>query len=121
GPDALRMLYLSYWGFDGRPHLGGIVVNAAVTGPVVDVFAMLFREHFPIRRMEPVDAFGGRDPASMAADNTSGFNCRNAVAAGPPHWSAHAFGEAIDVNPVENPYIEGGRVQPPAGAGFVDR
>ena len=59
--------------------------------------------------------------ASMAADNTSGFNCRNAVAPGPPHWSAHAYGEAIDVNTVENPYVEGGVVQPAAGAAFLDR
>ena len=72
------------------------------------VFARLYDERFPIRRMEPVDAFGGSDPASMAADNTSAFNCRNAVAPGPPHWSAHAYGEAIDVNTVENPYVEGG-------------
>ena len=71
--------------------------------------------------MVPVDAFGGSDRASMAADNTSGFNCRYADASGPPRWSAHAYGEAIDVNPVENPYVEGGRVQPSAGAGFLDR
>lgn len=121
GPDALRLLHMSYWGFDDRPHLGTMVVNAAVTQPVLTVFATLFREHFPIRRMEPVDAFGGSDPASMAADNTSGFNCRYAVAPGPPQWSVHAYGEAIDVDPVENPYIEGGRVQPPAGGDFVDR
>ena len=67
--------------------------------------------------MEPVDAFGGSDPASMAADNTSAFNCRNAVAPGPPRWSAHAYGEAIDVNTVENPYVEGGDVQPDRGLG----
>ena len=57
----------------------------------------------------------------MAADNTSGFNCRNAVSTGPPRWSAHAYGRAIDVNPVENPYVLGGRVLPPAGARFLDR
>ena len=92
-----------------------MVVNSSVARAVLAVFATLFGEHFPIRRMEPVDAFGGSDPASMAADNTSGFNCRNAVAPGPPHWSVHAYGEAIDVNPVENPYLEGGQVQPPGG------
>ena len=40
----------------------------------------------------------------MAADNTSAFNCRYAVAPGPKRWSVHAYGEAIDVNTVENPY-----------------
>jgi hypothetical protein len=57
----------------------------------------------------------------MAADNTSAFNCRYAVAPGPKHWSVHAYGEAIDVNTVENPYLEGGRVLPPAGRAFTNR
>ena len=88
---------------------------------VVGVFSTLYADRFPIRQMQPEDAFGGHDPASMAADNTSGFNCRNAVATGPPHWSAHAYGTAIDVNPVENPYLEGGVVQPANGRDFFDR
>jgi hypothetical protein len=121
GPDDLRMLTLSYWGFDDRPHTGSLVVRATVAQAVVDVFRRLYDRRFPIRRMEPVDAYGGSDDASIAADNTAGFNCRNAVASGPPHWSAHAYGEAVDVNPVENPYLEGGQVLPPSGAAFVDR
>ena len=115
------MLHMSYWGFDGRAHAGTMVVNAAVATAVLTVFARLYAERFPIRRMVPEDAYGGSDPASMAADNTSGFNCRYAVAPGPPQWSAHAYGEAIDVNPVENPYLEGGKVQPAAGSAYVDR
>ncbi len=121
GPAQLRMLTMSYWGFDGRAHTGTMVVDAAVTAAVLHVFGTLFAEHFPIREMEPEDAYGGKDPLSMAADNTSGFNCRDAVAPGPPTWSVHAFGEAIDVNPVENPYLEGGQVQPSAGAPYLDR
>jgi hypothetical protein len=112
---------MSFWGFDGQPHVGTMVVNATVVQPVLEVFAHLYAERFAIRQMVPVDAFGGSDPASMDADNTSGFNCRNAVAPGPPRWSAHAYGEAIDVNPVENPYVEGGAVQPAAGSAFLDR
>ncbi|HEX3621287.1 MAG TPA: M15 family metallopeptidase [Acidimicrobiales bacterium] len=115
------MLSLSYWGFDDSPHTGSMVVRASVAQAVVDVFHRLYDDRFPIRRMEPVDAFGGSDDASIAADNTAGFNCRNAVASGPPQWSAHAYGEAIDVNPVENPYLEDGRVLPPAGAAYEDR
>ena len=121
GPDDLRLLTLSFWGFDDAPHIGSLVVRAPVAGAVVDVFHRLFDHRFPIRRMEPVDVFGGNDDASIAADNTAGFNCRNAVASGPPHWSAHAYGEAIDVNPVENPYLEGGQVLPPAGAPYANR
>jgi hypothetical protein len=57
----------------------------------------------------------------MAADNTSAFNCRAAVAPGPRRWSVHAYGKAIDVNPVENPYLSGGRILPPAGRAYLDR
>jgi hypothetical protein len=71
--------------------------------------------------MRPVSVYEGSDDRSAAADNTSAFNCRYAVAAGPKRWSAHAYGEAIDVNDVENPYLLGSRVIPPAGARFLDR
>jgi hypothetical protein len=120
-PAQLRLLRVGYWGFDDRPHVGVIVVGAAVAVSVVSVFRTLYDERFPIREMRLEDDFGGSDPKSMAADNTSGFNCRDAVASGPPKWSAHAYGTAIDVNPVENPYVEGGAVQPAAGARFADR
>ena len=120
-PADLRKLELSFWGFDNQAHTGALVVHAAEADKVIEVFKRLFERRFPIRRMEPIDVFGGSDDASIAADNTSGFNCRNAVASGPPTWSAHAFGRAIDVNPVENPYILDGEVLPPAGAPYVDR
>ncbi|MCU1488833.1 MAG: hypothetical protein JWM85_238 [Acidimicrobiaceae bacterium] len=121
GPSALRLLRLRYVGFDGSAHTGTMVVNAAVVSDVIAVFRTLYAQRFPIRHMVPEDAYHGSDPASMAADNTSGFNCRRAVAAGPPSWSVHAYGEAIDVNPVENPYFEGGTVQPANGAPFANR
>jgi hypothetical protein len=121
GPAALRLLRVSYVGFDGRAHRGALVVNRAVASEVRSVFRALYAARFPIRRMRPISAYGGSDDRSAAADNTSGFNCRYAVAAGPRRWSVHAYGEAIDVNDVENPYFEGGRVIPPAGAAYRDR
>jgi hypothetical protein len=121
GPAQLRLVRLSYVGFDGRAHTGSLVVNRAVVGQVERVFARLYAARFPIRSMRPVSAFGGSDPHSMAADNTSAFNCRTAVAPGPKQWSVHAYGEAIDVNTVENPYVEGGAVLPAAGRRYLDR
>ena len=118
-PPALRLVRLSYWGFDGRAHTGAIVVNRSVARDVVVVFRRLYAARFPIRRMIPVSAYRGSDDASMAADNTSGFNCRPVE--GTSRWSMHAYGLAIDVNPVENPYVLGGRVRPPAGRLYVDR
>jgi hypothetical protein len=121
-PRELRAVHLSYIGFDRAPHRGELVVNASVVHKVIKVFARLYRERFPIRRMRPTDAYHGRDPRSMAADNTSGFNCRRAVAPGPPQWSMHAYGLAIDVNTVQNPYLEAGKpAQPRAGAAYRNR
>jgi hypothetical protein len=121
GVEQLRRLAVEYWGFDDQRHAGALVVHASVATDVLKAFDRLRAEHFPIRRVEPIDAFGGSDEASMDADNTSGFNCRYAVADGPPRWSRHAYGKAIDVNPVENPYLQGGKVQPPAGQEYVAR
>ena len=108
GPAQLRRLSVSFVGFDGRAHTGRAGRQPAVTREVTDVFRRLYAARFPIRRMQPVAAYGGSDDRSAAADNTSAFNCRYAVAAGPKRWSVHAYGEAIDVNDVENPYLEGG-------------
>jgi hypothetical protein len=121
GPASLRHVTVSYVGFDGRAHRGQLVVNRAVTSDIAAVFRRLYDVRFPIRRIRPVSAYGGSDNRSMAADNTSAFNCRYAVAAGPRRWSVHAYGEAVDVNTVENPYVEGGRVLPAAGRAYTDR
>jgi hypothetical protein len=121
GPAQLRTLHVSFVGFDGRTHTGAIVVNREVTGAVTTVFRRLYAARFPIRRLEPTSKYGGSDRRSMAADNTSGFNCRYASAPGPKRWSAHAYGEAIDVNTIENPYVQGSYVSPAAGRAYLDR
>jgi hypothetical protein len=120
-PSQLRVLQLSYWGFDNRSHLGTIVVNAAVVDRIIEVFSTLYAARFPIEEMVPEAAYGGNDNTAAAADDTSGFNCRYAVAPGPPQWSMHAYGEAIDVNDVQNPYIAGTTIIPQAGAAYLDR
>ncbi len=119
GPAQLRAVHVSYWSFDGRPRAGTIVVARRVAPDVVTVFRKLWSARFPIRRLRPVSAYGGSDDASMDADNTSGFNCR--FVGGTSRWSMHAYGEAIDVNPVENPYARGSTVSPPAGRAYLDR
>jgi hypothetical protein len=118
--DDLRLLSLVYWGFDGAVHAGELVVHRDVATDVVAVFGKLFDARFPIRRMRLVDDYGGDDDRSMAANNTSSFNCRPVT--GGTSWSEHSYGRAIDVNPMQNPYVTaGGLVLPPEGASFVDR
>jgi D-alanyl-D-alanine carboxypeptidase len=121
GFAELRLLKVSHWGFDGRVHYGRLVVNREAARGMVGVVRSLYRQRFPIRRMRLVDAYGADDHRSMAADNTSAFNCRF-VAGRPGVWSDHAFGRAIDVNPIENPYVtDSGYVSPPAGALYTRR
>jgi hypothetical protein len=109
----LRYLRMSYVGFDGGAHTGEMVVRKDVTDDVMRVFRDLYAARWPIDRMRLVDEYGGDDDRSMAANNTSGFNCRRV--AGRANWSEHAYGAAIDVNPVQNPYLTEGAVHPPAG------
>ena len=119
GPAQLRAVELRHWDFRGRSRIGVLVVNAAEVRNVVSVFRRLYAARFPIRRMLGVEVYRGSDDASMRADNTSGFNCR--FVGGTSRWSEHAYGKAIDVNPVENPYVHGGLVEPPTGRAFLDR
>jgi hypothetical protein len=119
GLDELRLVRARYLGMDGRAHTGRIVVRRDVATEVVAVLRRLYAARFPIRRMVPVDAYGGSDYRSIEADNTSAFNCR--YVDGTTRWSEHAYGRAIDVNPVENPYLLGSRVLPPSGRAYLSR
>jgi hypothetical protein len=120
-PSQLRRVRLSYWGFDRRPHRGALVVNVSAVGDVVRVFRRLYAARFPIRRMRPIDAYQGKDERSLNHDNTAAFNCRYVVGPGPKRWSVHAYGLAVDVDPVENPYLEDGHVHPNAGRAYLNR
>jgi hypothetical protein len=115
----LRLLTLSHWRFDGKSRTGRLIVHSDVAREMVSVFRTLYRARFPIRRMVPVDAYGASDFRSIEADNTSAFNCR--FVDGTTRWSEHAYGRAIDVNPIENPYVSGGRTSHQASVPYLDR
>lgn len=117
--DELAYLQLSHRDFDGVAKAGELVIAARVAKDVLGVFQRLFEAGFPIAQMRLVDDFDADDELSMAANNTSGFNGRRV--AGTDRWSEHAFGLAIDVNPVQNPYLHDGRISPPASAAYLDR
>lgn len=120
GLDQLRLVTLSHWGLDSEVHTGELVVHRDVADEVVQIFSTVFAARFPIERMDLVDVFGADDDRSMVANNTSAFNCR--FVAGTSRWSQHAFGRAIDINPLLNPYVQSdGRIDPPEGAIYADR
>lgn len=115
----LRYIRATYMGFDGGEHTGEVVVHADAVRVTAALLEGMWNERFPIERMRLVDDYGGSDDASIAANNTSAFNCR--AATGGTNWSAHAFGRAIDINPVQNPYVTSTSVLPAAGLAYLDR
>jgi hypothetical protein len=118
--EDLRLVTLDHWGYDGVERRGELVVHATYAGALVDAFRALFDARFPIERMQLVDEYGGDDFASTAANNTAAFNCRSVVGR-PGSWSEHAYGRAIDVNPLVNPYLGDPRVGDPRLAPYRDR
>ena len=113
----LRYLQMTYVGFDGTAHTGEMVVHEKYAAAVVALFHRLYYARWPIRRMRLVDDYRGDDERSMAANNTSGYNCR--PIAGREAWSDHAYGAAIDINPVQNPYITSAGIHPGSAARFA--
>jgi len=99
----LRYLRLKYLNFKGETKIGEMIVHKDVSGEVVEIFNALYRIKYPIHKMHLVSDYHGNDWRSIESDNTSAFNCRNAT--GSKKWSKHSYGKAIDINPIENPYI----------------
>ncbi|MFJ9339144.1 M15 family metallopeptidase [Streptomyces sp. NPDC101733] len=120
-PERLRLVRMNHWGFDGKVHRGELVVHEDVVAPVLRVFGKAYAARFPIRRMRVAAEYGGSDLDAMADDNTSAFNCRQ-VTGDPGRVSRHAWGDAVDINPVENPYVDvQGTSHPPNGRTYLDR
>jgi hypothetical protein len=119
GLKKLRYLRIRHWRFDGTTRMGEMVVHRDAVPAVKYIFLHAYRAGFRIKRMRLVDVYGGDDDRSMEANNTSAFNCR--TVAGTSTWSEHAYGRAIDVNPVQNPYVRGSTVEPAKGGEHVDR
>ena len=118
--EALAVVDMAHWDLSGNVvDDGRLVVHQAVAEQVLGVAGALFEARFPLHQVIPVEAYGGDDDASMAANNSSAFNCRRV--GGTSTWSQHAYGTAIDLNPGQNPYVRGSTGAPPAGDAYLDR
>ncbi len=120
-PGRLRLVEVDYRGFDGASHRGGLVVHQDLVDDVRTIFAALFSVGYPIEKMRTPEHYpGAEDELSMEDNNTSAFNCRGIP--GSDNWSQHAYGRAIDINPLINPSVSTSGVLEPRTAGkFVDR
>jgi hypothetical protein len=123
----LRVVTVPYVDFDGVKRDGQIIVHRDVAGSVEKVFRKLYKLRFPIRHLQLSDMYGPPRAIPDDEDVTGSFWCRDSVpspcvggtASG--HWSNHAYGHAIDINPIENPYIGCGKVHDPRMRPYVDR
>jgi D-alanyl-D-alanine carboxypeptidase-like protein len=115
----LRYLTMSFRGFDAHAHTGEMLVNADVAQTVVGVFKRLFAAGFPIEEMRIVPEAELNLPPTGDGNNTEGFLCRQTR--GQTHWSAKAYGLAIDLNPFNNPYVKGDLVVPELASAYLDR
>jgi hypothetical protein len=123
--SEVRVLTYRYWGFDRKTHLGQIVVNMAVAQPLAKVFGKLYRMRFPIRDGAFASTYGPHPDQS--GDVTASFECRNAAASPctgtgrTNHWSMHAYGEAVDLDPRENPYVGCGMTRDKTALSYLNR
>lgn len=114
--DELVLLRVPYLDFDGAEQTGSLIVARSAAKAVAAAFQEIYDSgKFRIYRMSLIDEFGGDDARSMAANNTSAFNCRTTDRGA---MSRHAYGMAVDINPVQNPYREGNLTEPEAGRAY---
>jgi len=99
----LRYLRIRHLNFKGKTVMGEMIVHKSVAHEVIHVFDELYDIGYPVQKMMLVSDYEGNDWQSIESGNTSAFNCRNAT--GSKKWSKHSYGKAIDINPIENPYI----------------
>jgi hypothetical protein len=123
--SGLRLLTVSYWDFEGNVNKGELVVNRRAAAPLAKVFRQLYRLRFPIRHMRFVDAYGPNSSQPADRDISGSFECRRAVpspcGSGTGNWSQHAFGLAVDLNPIENPYTGCGRTRERSSLPYLNR
>jgi hypothetical protein len=121
---ALRLMAVSYWGFDARPHVGPLVVNEDAAADLVWVFRRLFEHRFPIHALKLTREFHpNHENFDTPGDPTAAFNCRPVVTPNGPSatLSQHAYGLAIDINPIENPFVVDGYVRNRYARPYRDR
>jgi hypothetical protein len=118
--EDLCYVEVAYWGFDEKPHTGELIVNKSVAKDIIEIFEELYNARFQIDKIKLIDEYNAEDSESMADNNTSAF-CYREVEGKPGQLSKHSYGIAIDINPIQNPYVYKNKVSPVEGSKYVDR
>lgn len=123
--SGLRFLTVSHWDFAGNLQTGELIVNERAAAPLATVFRQLYGMRFPIRHLKFTDMYGPKSSQPADRDVSGSFECRKAVpspcGSGTGSWSQHAYGLAVDINPIENPYTGCGRTRERASVPYLNR
>ncbi len=122
--DSLAYLHILYCDFEGNSAEGELICNKEIAQDLVEIFYELYLNEYAIERVRLIDEYDGDDTASMEDNNTSCFNYR--PVSNSDSLSKHAYGLAIDINPLYNPYVTYNKdhtenISPVAGAAYADR
>ena len=115
----LRLLTVTYENFEGDPLEGRVIVNRNVATKMVGVFEELYDAGFQIEHLDTIELYPPKQRPDKLRNVSAAYNCRPIK--GTSTWSQHTYGLAIDLNPVQNPYVNGSDVIPNVGKPYVNR
>lgn len=118
--EDLVDVQVTHWGFDDKEHVGQIILNKEVADDIIEIFKELYDAKFPIDKIRIIDEYDAIDELSMSDNNSSSF-CFREVVGSKGKLSKHSYGIAIDINPIQNPYIKNDIVLPESGKEYLDR
>lgn len=118
--EDLVYVQITHWGFDDKEHIGDIIINKKLADEVVEIFIELYEAKFPIEKIKIIDEYDANDKLSMLDNNTSAF-CYREMVGSKSKLSKHSYGIAIDINPVQNPYVKNNIVLPESSKTYLDR
>lgn len=106
--EDLRYLVMSYYDFDGNVKDGRMIVHKLIADEILEMFEELYDNKYEINSIDLIDDYWKNDPIttdeiSMKNNNSSCFNYR--IIDGKDYLSYHALGLAVDINPINNPYV----------------
>jgi len=118
--NDLRLIKIVHFGFDKKYHTGKMIVHKKLAKEVVEIFTDMCKEKYPIKQIKLIDEYDANDDLSMKSNNSSAL-CQRYITGSTNKYSRHSHGTAIDINPIENPYVKENNVYPPEGKIYKDR
>ncbi len=119
-PQQLTHIQVPYWGFDNKAHTGILVVNHNIADETQAIFKKIYAQKFPIEKIKPLENYGNNEEKAMEDNDTFAYHCKK-MASNPNRFSMHAYGLAIDINPLLNPYLSKNKLLPLNGEKYLVR